>query len=101
VRQLHLKPGWEGRNIDLALLRRLRDTIGEGCELAVMPYESESDIAHWQRLGFILTTPERQVGYLHLSLGTKPLVSLPLTATLAATESRTRKKIQSPTEILH
>jgi hypothetical protein len=50
-------------------VRRLCDTIGEGCELAVMPYESE--IAHWQRLGFILTTPERQEGYLHLSLGAK------------------------------
>jgi len=71
VSQLDLKPGWEGRNIDLALVRRLCDTIGEGCELAVMPYESEPEIAHWQRLGFILTTPERQVGYLHLSLGTK------------------------------
>jgi hypothetical protein len=41
------KPGWEGRNIELALVRRLCDTIGEGCELAVMPYESESEIERW------------------------------------------------------
>lgn len=71
VSHIDLKPGWEGRNIELALVQRLCDTIGGGCELAVMPYESESEIAHWQRLGFILTTPERRVGYLHLSLGAK------------------------------
>jgi hypothetical protein len=33
--------------------------------------QSESKIARWQRFGFILTTPERQEGYLHLSLGAK------------------------------
>lgn len=71
VNQLDLEPGWEGRNIDLAVVRRLCDTIGEGCELAVMPYESESEVARWQRLGFILTTPDRQAGYLHLSLCAK------------------------------
>ena len=71
VSHIDLKPGWEGRNIELALVRRLCDTIGEGCELAVMPYEAESEVARWQRLGFILTTPERQKGYLHLSLGAK------------------------------
>jgi len=36
-----------------------------------MPYESESEIARWQRLGFVLTTPERQERYLHLSLGAR------------------------------
>lgn len=71
VSHVDLKPGWEGRNIDLALVRRLCDTIGEGCELAVMPYESESEITLWQRLGFAVTTPGQQEGYLHLSLGAK------------------------------
>jgi hypothetical protein len=71
VSHIDLKPAWDERNIELALVRRLCDTIGEGCELAVMPYDSESEIARWQRLGFILTTPERHEGYLHLSLGAK------------------------------
>jgi hypothetical protein len=71
VNHMELKPGWEGRNIELALVRHLSDTIGEGCELAVMLYEAESELALWQRLGFILTTPQRQEGYLHLSLAAK------------------------------
>lgn len=57
------------RNIDLALVRRLCDTIGSGCQLAVMPYENPLGAAHWGRLGFSLTTVGRSRGLMHMKLG--------------------------------
>lgn len=71
VSQVTVEPGWQGRNIELALVRRLCDTMGQGCELAVMPYGSEADAEPWQRLGFSITTPAQPAGYLHLPLGTR------------------------------
>jgi hypothetical protein len=49
-------PGWEGRKIDLALVRRLCDTLRQGCGVAALPSESEADADRWQRLGFSITT---------------------------------------------
>jgi hypothetical protein len=57
------------RNIDLALVRRLCDTLGSGCQLAVMSYENPLVAAHWGRLGFSLTTVGRSRGLMHMKLG--------------------------------
>ncbi len=57
------------RNVDLAMIRRLCDTLGSGCQLAVMPYTSPLDAAHWGRLGFSLTTSGRANGLMHMKLG--------------------------------
>ncbi|MBS2014929.1 MAG: hypothetical protein JST00_18710 [Deltaproteobacteria bacterium] len=57
------------RNIDLALVRRICDTLGSGCQLAVMPYGDPMGAAHWARLGFALTTPGRARGLMHMKLG--------------------------------
>jgi predicted N-acetyltransferase YhbS len=63
---------WAGRNLDLALVRRLCDTLGSGCALAVMEYETDAEREHWGRMGFQVTEPpsnRRAFGYLHLPLG--------------------------------
>jgi hypothetical protein len=66
---------WADRNLDLALVRRLCDTLGSGCALAVMEYETEAEREHWERMGFQVTEPPspkgRAFGYLHLPLGVR------------------------------
>ncbi len=57
------------RNLDLAMVRRLCDTLGSGCQLAVMPYSTAHAAGHWGRLGFALTTPGRSTGLMHMKLG--------------------------------
>lgn len=57
------------RNLDLAMVRRLCDTLGSGCQLAVMPYADAAAATHWARLGFSLTTPGHPSGLLHMKLG--------------------------------
>ena len=69
IRHIELEPDWEGRNVDLALVRRLCDTLGEGCELAVMEVDSDAEAAHWQRMGFQRAASDRgQFLYLPLAL---------------------------------
>ena len=58
-----------GRNIDLALARRLRDTLGQGCKGAVIRCSAEADAARWERLGFTVTARGKR--YLHLPLGSR------------------------------
>jgi hypothetical protein len=60
---------YRGRNLDLAVVRRLCDTLGSGCQLAVMPYRDPHEAAQWGRLGFALTTPGRSSGMMHMKLG--------------------------------
>lgn len=60
-------PGWQARNVDLALVRRLCDTLGQGCELAVLRAGSEKVSRRWQRLGF--RSGSEESGFLHLPLG--------------------------------
>ncbi len=57
------------RNLDLAIIRRLCDTLGSGCQLAVMPYRNPEEAAHWARLGFVVSTPGRSSGLMHMKLG--------------------------------
>lgn len=58
-----------GRNLDLALVRRLCDTIGSGCQLAVVAYPDADRAAHWSQLGFAISTPGRPNGLMHMKLG--------------------------------
>jgi hypothetical protein len=57
------------KNLDFALVRRLCDTLGSGCQLAVVPYGAAERAAHWGRLGFAISTPGRTAGLMHLKLG--------------------------------
>ena len=57
------------KNLDLAIVRRLCDTLGSGCQLACMAYESANDATHWARLGFTSSTSGRGAGYMHMKLG--------------------------------
>jgi hypothetical protein len=57
------------RNLELAIVRRLSETIGSGCQLVVMPYASPLEAAHWGQLGFEISTPGRARGLLHMKMG--------------------------------
>ncbi len=57
------------KNLDLALVRRLCDTLGSGCQLAVVAYPSAASAAHWAQLGFSISTPGRTNGLMHMKLG--------------------------------
>ena len=59
----------QGKNLDLALVRRLCDTIGSGCQLAVVGYTDPLKAARWGKLGFQVSTPGKSVGTMHMKLG--------------------------------
>lgn len=65
---VRVEPEWRGRNVELALVRRLCDTLGQGCELAVVPNGGDVTADRWQRLGFSATSGEG-ARFLHLPLG--------------------------------
>jgi len=69
VESVEMSEAHRARNIDLAMVRRLCDTLGSGCQLSVMPYSTAAVAAHWGRLGFSLTTPGRGRGLMHMKLG--------------------------------
>lgn len=58
-----------GKNLDLALVRRLCDTLGSGCQLAVVSYADAIKATHWGRLGFSISTQGRPSGLMHMKLG--------------------------------
>ena len=68
VSEISIEPAWQGRNIELAVVRRLCETVGQGCELAVIPYESAKEIEHWGQMGFEVSTPKKSTGYMHMKL---------------------------------
>lgn len=69
IESIEMDAGYENKNLDLAMVRRLCDTLGSGCQMAVMPYKSALVAGHWGRLGFALTTPGRSNGLMHMKLG--------------------------------
>jgi len=71
VSEIDLAPAHQTRNVDLALVRRLCDTLGQGCAIAVIPYASQADIDHFTQLGCEVSTPGAPEGYLHLPLGNR------------------------------
>jgi hypothetical protein len=69
VEKLAIEEPWRSKNLDLAIVRRLSDTIGSGCQLVSMPYRDAFEAAHWAKLGFASSTPGRAAGLLHMKLG--------------------------------
>jgi hypothetical protein len=69
VESIEIETSHQHKNLDLAMVRRLCDTLGSGCQLAVMPYHDALAAGHWGRLGFSLTTPGRSRGLMHMKLG--------------------------------
>lgn len=69
VESIELDESMRNKNVDLALVRRLADTIGSGCQLVVLPYKTPLEAAHWARLGFAVSTGGRPSGFLHMKLG--------------------------------
>lgn len=69
IESVEMDAGYENKNLDLAMIRRLCDTVGSGCQLAVMPYKNAMTAGHWARLGFTLTTSGRSNGLMHMKLG--------------------------------
>lgn len=65
VSEVSLTPDYQGRNLELAVVRRLCDTLGSGCELVVVAYEGEAEARLWRSMGFT-RTPGRD-GLMHLS----------------------------------
>jgi hypothetical protein len=69
VDELVIEEPYRDRNLDLAIVRRLCDTLGSGCQLTAMAYRDAHQAAHWGRLGFAPSTPGRTAGYMHMKLG--------------------------------
>jgi hypothetical protein len=69
VESIEIDASHQHKNLDLAMVRRLCDTLGSGCQLAVMPYRDALVAGRWGRLGFSLTTPGRTSGLMHMKLG--------------------------------
>ena len=69
VESIEMDAALQHKNIDLAMVRRLCDTIGSGCQLAVMPYRDALSAGQWGQLGFSISTPGRTNGLMHMKLG--------------------------------
>ncbi|MBX3191680.1 MAG: hypothetical protein KF819_32105 [Labilithrix sp.] len=69
IDSIEMSAAHRAKNLDLAMVRKLCDTLGSGCQLAVMAYGDAHGAAHWGRLGFSLTTPGRTNGLMHMKLG--------------------------------
>jgi hypothetical protein len=69
VESIELDESARNKNLDIAMVSRLAETIGSGCQLVVMGYRSAMEAAHWAQLGFAVTTAGRGAGTMHLKLG--------------------------------
>lgn len=69
VASIELDESCRGRNVDLAIVRRLAATIGSSCQLVTMAYRSALEAAYWAQLGFGISTAGRPSGYMHMKLG--------------------------------
>jgi len=57
---------YEGCNVDIAVIARALNTIGQGYMLAVIPYESSAERNYWARMGFEVSTTGDSKGLMHL-----------------------------------
>lgn len=69
VESIELAPEQRDKNLELAVIRRLCDSIGSGCQIAVMTYGTARDAAHFGQLGFEISTPGKMQGLQHMKLG--------------------------------
>lgn len=80
-----LEDGWRDRNIDLAVVRRVCDSVGAGCEIAVIEVASDAESAQWERMGF-QRAPSEAGRFLYLPLAMKQ-------ARVVETEDRSAFKV--------
>ena len=71
--EVELVPAWRGKRIEEALVRRVADTWGEGCAIAVVPVDDEGE--RWREMGFQASEPTSRYVYLDLSLVHPELVA--------------------------
>lgn len=69
IESIELDESARNKNLDVAMVNRLAETIASGCQLVVMGYRNPMEAAHWAQLGFAVTTGGRGAGYMHLKLG--------------------------------
>jgi hypothetical protein len=93
VSELDVETSYVGRNVDVAVVRRLCDTLGAGCGLAVMPRVAHDDVERWLAAGFKVTRPVRHVdpGYLHWNTSIKPPIETGRPRWPARHEARDRR----------
>lgn len=68
VRGMEIEAPYATRNLDFAIVRRLADTVGQGCELVVMRSESPEHCRRWEQIGFRRTRPANDAGWMHLHM---------------------------------
>lgn len=76
---IELHEPWRGKDIELAVARRLIDALGHGCAIVVMPFQAP-DRTKWERMGFVETAPPGETGWGHMHLSqafTQPRVTGP------------------------
>jgi hypothetical protein len=79
LESVSVEEAWRARNLDLAIVRRLADTIGSGCQIVAMRYGDAHDAAHWARIGFVSSQPGRSSGLMHMKLGYRHARVIPTT----------------------
>ncbi len=65
ISDVKIEESYRERNVDLAIVRQLSRSFGGGCELVVIPYESEPDAKRWSTLGFVVSTDGEPTGFMH------------------------------------
>jgi hypothetical protein len=70
VSSIELLLPWRGRRIEEALVRRIADTLGQGCAIAIVPVADASEASRWREIGFaIARAPADGLhGYAYLDL---------------------------------
>ena len=79
VSELELDVAYADRNVDVAIVLRMCDTLGAGCALAVVPYVGDDDLERWFEAGFKVTESAQpgDVGYLHRNTSLRPPGAFP------------------------
>lgn len=52
LQELTIDAAWQGRNIDLAVVQRLNETLAAGCKVLVMALSSPEEVERWEQMGF-------------------------------------------------
>lgn len=71
--KVELVPAWRGKRIEEALVRRVADTWGEGCAIAVVP--QDDDVERWREIGFQSLARRSRYAFLDLSLAHPEVVA--------------------------
>jgi ribosomal protein S18 acetylase RimI-like enzyme len=72
IEELAIHPSWQGRNIELAVVQRLAETLADGCKLIVLHCASHDDATPWVAMGFERSTADGAAGFHHLVVDSPP-----------------------------